>query len=107
MMGKTQTGKEKWRKDITWKRTAGKIPSIEKSQGKRQAYKLVCKVWYKSGDRSEEHKYSRAGIPSNAVISKSKIAVKIKNKRNFEKKCYVKYLLHKQICIQKLVSVNQ
>ena len=61
-----------------------------KSQGKRQANKLVCKIWYKSGDKSEEHKYSSAGIPINAVISKWKIAVK---KRNFEEEknnCYVK-----------------
>ena len=43
-------------------------------------HKLVCKIWYQADDKPGEHKHlgSDIDIPINAIISKSKNAIKIK-----------------------------
>ena len=64
--------------------------------------KLVCNIWYESGNKPGEHKHLDAHIPINAEFSKSKIAIK-KRKTNH---C-MKYLQPKQTCMQKLVTIGR
>ena len=45
--------------------------------------KVLSKIWQHSGDNHGEHNLIGADIPINAVISKSKIDIKMKKKNNY------------------------